>query len=109
MTPRAIVTSEKDRKELIQISKSSLHMRLLSVGASFMTPDMRIVTLGHVIRYFKAKCTYETKKTDVGQLYWQRGFYEHIIRNERSYFAIQQYIQDNPKNWEKDEDFTSPS
>ena len=32
---------------------------------------------------------------------WQRNYYEHIIRNEREYEAIRDYIIDNPVNWEK--------
>jgi putative transposase len=37
---------------------------------------------------------------------WQRNFYEHIIRFEREYWAIKQYIQDNPQNWDQDELFS---
>ncbi len=33
---------------------------------------------------------------------WQRNFYEHIIRNEKEYFAIREYIKNNPENWDKD-------
>ena len=36
---------------------------------------------------------------------WQRNYYEHIIRNERDYQAIYEYIFANPFNWEKDEEF----
>ena len=35
---------------------------------------------------------------------WQRNYYEHIIRNERDYLAIYDYILANPMNWEKDEE-----
>jgi len=31
------------------------------------------------------------------------NYYEHIIRNENSYQKIRQYILDNPRNWEQDE------
>jgi REP element-mobilizing transposase RayT len=34
---------------------------------------------------------------------WQRGYYEHIIRNEKSLMAIREYIINNPLSWEKDE------
>ena len=37
---------------------------------------------------------------------WQRNYYEHIIRNERDYLAIYDYIVANPINWEKDEEFS---
>mgnify|MGYP000319884321 CR=1 FL=1 len=33
---------------------------------------------------------------------WQRNYYEHIIRNERSLNAIRIYINDNPVNWHED-------
>jgi REP element-mobilizing transposase RayT len=39
-----------------------------------------------------------------GEPVWQRSYYDHIIRNERSLNAIRQYILDNPINWEQDID-----
>jgi REP element-mobilizing transposase RayT len=30
---------------------------------------------------------------------WQRGYYDHIIRNENELFAIRKYIVNNPLNW----------
>ena len=33
---------------------------------------------------------------------WQRDYYEHIIRNKKSYHRISNYIQNNPAQWEKD-------
>ncbi len=33
---------------------------------------------------------------------WQRNYYEHIIRDDRAYHNIAQYIQNNPLNWDKD-------
>jgi REP element-mobilizing transposase RayT len=29
---------------------------------------------------------------------WQKSFHDHIIRNEKSLYAIRRYIRDNPKN-----------
>ena len=34
--------------------------------------------------------------------FWQRNYYEHIIRHEASYVQISQYIQDNPIKWQED-------
>ena len=36
---------------------------------------------------------------------WQRNYHENIIRNERDYQAIYDYILANPLNWEKDKEF----
>lgn len=36
---------------------------------------------------------------------WQRSYYEHVIRDERDYESIVNYILTNPENWEKDEEY----
>lgn len=33
---------------------------------------------------------------------WQRNYWEHIIRNKKSYQRISEYIIKNPENWEND-------
>ena len=33
---------------------------------------------------------------------WQRNFYDHIIRNEKSFKTIAEYIINNPKKWQED-------
>lgn len=33
---------------------------------------------------------------------WQSKFYEHIVRNEKSFNNIKQYIKNNPLNWSND-------
>ena len=35
---------------------------------------------------------------------WQRGFYEHVVRNERELDGIRRYIEGNPAKWAEDED-----
>lgn len=37
---------------------------------------------------------------------WQRNYYEHVIRNERELMAISDYILTNPRNWEKDTEYS---
>lgn len=36
---------------------------------------------------------------------WQKSFYEHIIRNEKEYLKIKEYIKNNVINWSKDKYF----
>jgi putative transposase len=36
--------------------------------------------------------------------FWQRNYYEHIIRNERDLHTIRRYIRDNPAQWALDRD-----
>ena len=42
-------------------------------------------------------------KLEVSKYQWHRSFYEKIIRNEKEYINIKNYIINNPINWEKDE------
>jgi len=35
---------------------------------------------------------------------WQRGFYEHIIRNDADLHRIREYITNNPLKWALDEE-----
>ena len=37
-----------------------------------------------------------------GQPVWQRGYYEHVIRNETSLNRIRDYIATNPLRWHLD-------
>jgi REP element-mobilizing transposase RayT len=34
--------------------------------------------------------------------FWQRGYYEHVIRNEKEFNEIGEYILGNPLKWELD-------
>ncbi len=36
---------------------------------------------------------------------WHRSFYDHIIRSEKAYERIANYIITNPNSWDKDKFF----
>ena len=38
---------------------------------------------------------------------WQRNYWEHIIRNEKSYNTISEYIKNNPKKWNDDKFYSN--
>ncbi|MGL4484883.1 MAG: transposase [Anaerovoracaceae bacterium] len=65
-------------------------------------------TIGDIVRTYKSlvanEClqTYKTNHQTMGKL-WQRNYYEHIIRDEQSYYAIAEYIENNPAHWDTDE------
>ena len=44
---------------------------------------------------------YKTKNKIMGKL-WQRNYWEHIIRDEKSYQTISHYIINNPAKWNDD-------
>jgi len=54
-------------------------------------------TLGHIIRFFKAKSS-----RTAGQKLWQRNFWEHVIRTGSDLEKIRIYIKNNPKMWNRD-------
>jgi len=67
------------------------------------------VTVGEMMGAFKSITTLEYIngannlgwEPFAGKL-WQRNFYEHIIRNEISYYKISDYIVNNPARWKDD-------
>lgn len=69
------------------------------------TPPLRTPTLGQIIAYFKYQSTKEMNRLDnTGTVtkFWQRNYYEHIIRNETDLQNKTDYIQANPLLWDKD-------
>lgn len=60
----------------------------------------KTMTTNEYIRGVKAK----KWKSFYGYL-WQRNYWEHIIRNEKSFNAIIEYIVNNPINWKDDKLF----
>ncbi len=38
-----------------------------------------------------------------GRSVWQKNYYEHVVRNEKDLRSIQEYIINNPLQWEMDE------
>lgn len=47
-----------------------------------------------------------TNRTAGVQL-WQRGYYDHIIRDQLDYDTIWHYIDENPAKWPHDQFYTS--
>jgi REP element-mobilizing transposase RayT len=47
--------------------------------------------LSEVVRTFKALVT-----KHIGAKFWQRNYYEHVIRNESALLKIREYIENNP-------------
>jgi len=61
-------------------------------------------TIPTIVRGFKSTVTKQINniRNTPGQSVWQRSYYEHIIRNEKSYNQISEYIRYNPEKWLKD-------
>jgi putative transposase len=60
--------------------------------------------LGHVVAAFKSGSTREinlARKTPGAHL-WQRGYYDHVVRDETDLQRIREYIDNNPLDWALD-------
>jgi REP element-mobilizing transposase RayT len=75
----------------------------------FILTILGAVYLGEIIRRFKSLTTHlyiEGVKNQGWQPFnkklWQHNYFEHIIRNQRSYEFIANYIITNPQRWAKD-------
>ena len=80
-----------------------------SVGAGPHAGPERVLSLSDLMQRFKSLTTSEyirgVKERGwppfPGKL-WQRGFYEHVIRNEDDLADIREYIVNNPAKWADD-------
>ena len=52
------------------------------------------------VKYIRGVKTKNWKRFN-GRL-WQRNYWEHIIRNEQSFYHISKYISNNPRKWDED-------
>ncbi len=58
-------------------------------------------TLGTIINQYKRICSINARKINP-DFAWQPRFYDHIIRNEKSFKNIINYIINNTTNWNND-------
>ena len=83
------------------IMPNHIHM-ILSVcgnGASRTSPPTtkQHSVVSRFVSTFKRFCNKE-----YGGNIWQRSFYDYVIRGERDYLKIWDYIDTNPQRWTKD-------
>jgi len=79
----------------------------IGVGAGFKPAPTLTASrhgLPEIVRAFK---TFSARRINElrqmpGVPVWQRNYYEHIIRNEKSLHDIRRYIQENPLRWAYD-------
>ena len=69
-------------------------------------PPLQKPTLGQIIAYFKYQSTKMMNRIETEKAitrFWQRNYYEHIIRNQKDLQNKTDYINANPSLWEEDE------
>ena len=72
-------------------------------------------TIGAIIRGYKSSVTKQINNLgnngmgviNTPQQLWQRNYWERIIRNQKAYHRIAEYILNNPEKWRADNFFRS--
>ena len=57
-----------------------------------------------IVRAYKSAVTYRinTLRGTPGAPVWQRNYYEHVVRDDKEFWATLNYIRDNPLKWQED-------
>ena len=91
--------AEKYLKNTAEIEKyvimpDHIHMliRLEEQGAEKRSPQAS--RIASIVRSIKTLTTKE-----IGEPIFQRSYYDHVIRNQRDYNEIWEYIENNPRKW----------
>ncbi len=105
------------RKELscdiYVIMPNHIHAILILTNQEMYIPQlnkqilMKPKSISSFVSGFKSSVTKEIRyiKQISNFKVWQKGYYDHIIRNEIELEKIREYIHDNPLNWEFDENY----
>ena len=72
---------------------------LLTPISSFRSPSN---TVGAIVRGYKSAVTKQINLLGHEDAVWQGNYHEHIIRNEKEYQRISDYIVNNTRNWQQD-------
>ena len=62
-------------------------------------------TLGQIVAYYKYQTTKRINELrgTPGIPFWQRNYWEHVVRDEFDLNRIQHYIENNPLRWREDQ------
>ena len=81
---------------------------IVRTGRDLSLPQPKIKPLSELIGAYKTTVSKQIhilecrdRSRPVPTFAWQRSFYEHIIRDEKTFETISDYIINNPVNWEQ--------
>lgn len=95
-----------DKKGVPQNGRGAIY-RARKGGVTGDSNPMLGNSLGKVIRWFKARTSFEIHKQLNKHFQWQRNYNDNIIRNDIALANICYYIKNNPKNWPWDRNHKS--
>ena len=83
------------------IMPNHIHL-LLQINTDADGRSMIAPTISTVVRLMKG-----TVSKQAGLSVWQKGFFDHVIRNDNDYREIWNYIDGNPSKWTEDKLYIS--
>jgi len=97
----------KEEKEILEQELLNLEKRFTGVKVDWSTImknhihiiiflNNSTVSLSRVIQVFKSITNLRMKNIGHKDVFWQRNYYEHVIRNEEVLTKIREYIENNP-------------
>ena len=78
------------------IMPNHIHL-LLRIAGDESGRALLAPTVSHVVQHLKGTITKQ-----LGTAIWQKSFHDHIVRTERDFQMIWEYIDTNPVTWESD-------
>lgn len=62
-------------------------------------------SLSQIVGWYKAGVSRKIRVIEPNLVIWHRSFYDRVIRDEKEFLNIWQYIDENPLRWELDEHY----
>ena len=87
----------KEGEHLINQMPTSIQKPIFNSGINNNPMESMGASLGKIIRWFKGRLKYESKKINP-DFKWQSRFYDRIIRDDKEFYFISEYIANNPVN-----------
>jgi putative transposase len=80
-----------------------INIRSSALGAASSAPT-ESPTVGKIMRRFKSMSAIAVNKSRSRSLQplWQRNYWERVVRDEKELHGMQEYIVNNPRQWELD-------
>jgi putative transposase len=74
------------------------------VGLGSRARQASPLRLGHVVAAFKSGSAREINSTrgTAGARVWQRGYHDHVVRDEADLQRVREYVESNPIRWALD-------
>lgn len=79
------------------IMPNHVHLILTIQNGIEKNDSVYATDVSNVIKQFKG---YASKRA--GAIIWQKSYHDHVIRNEKDYLKIWEYIENNPYRWKED-------